>query len=69
LIALRPAAAADLPILFEHQRDPLSVELADVQPRDRETFEARWADILADPQVLVRAITRGVCAVPADRDA
>jgi RimJ/RimL family protein N-acetyltransferase len=57
LIALRPVEAADLPILFEHQRDQVSVELADVQPRDREAFDARWADILADPEVLVRAIT------------
>lgn len=57
MIALRPVERADLPILYEHQRDPVSVELADIASRDRETFEARWTDILADPEVLVRAIT------------
>jgi RimJ/RimL family protein N-acetyltransferase len=47
--------ATDLPILFEHQRDPGSVA-AGVPTRDREGFDAHWERIRADPSVVSRTI-------------
>ena len=55
-VRLREVRPADLPIIFEHQRDPQSVALADVPPRDAATFRAHWDRMLADASVLTRTI-------------
>jgi RimJ/RimL family protein N-acetyltransferase len=55
-VRLRDIEAADLPVLFEHQRDPIANELAAFPPRAREPFMAHWERILADETLLAQAI-------------
>jgi RimJ/RimL family protein N-acetyltransferase len=55
-VELRPVEPADLPVLFEHQRDPVGIALAGVGGRDRETFDEHWSRILADDDTLIRTI-------------
>lgn len=55
-IRLRPTGAADVPLFFEHQRDPLAARMAAATPLSRRDHEALWRDILADPQILARTI-------------
>ncbi len=55
-VTLRPVEAADLPLFFEHQRDPEAVRMAAFASREREAFDAHWARILADPSLVARAI-------------
>ena len=55
-IRLREVRDADLPILFEHQRDPESVAMADFPSRDHSAFFAHWAKIRADPVNMMRVI-------------
>lgn len=47
-VFLRDVTEDDLPILFEHQRDPDAVRMAAFPSRDREAFIAHWRKILAD---------------------
>ena len=56
VVRLRAVEAADLPIFFENQRDPVGCAMAVFPPRDREAFDAHWAKILADPVVTNRTI-------------
>ena len=49
----------DLPIFFEHQRDPEANRMAAFtakDPEDREAFQAHWAKIRADDTIENRAI-------------
>ena len=55
-VRLRKVRQADLPILFEHQRDPVAARLAAFPSREWDAFQAHWARILADPKVAARAI-------------
>lgn len=55
-LSLRAVTAADLPTLFEHQRDPVATRLAAFPGRDCEAFMAHWAKIMADPACASRAI-------------
>ncbi len=56
-LELRDVAFDDLPILFEHQRDPDAVALAAVRSRTWPEFEQHWRErVLADPRVRMRAI-------------
>ena len=55
-VVLRAVERADLPILFEHQRDPVAIVMAGVGGRDRATFDAHWAKILADADSLIRTV-------------
>jgi hypothetical protein len=47
-IILRPVEPGDLPLFFEHQRDPIAVAMVAFQSRDRAAFDQHWAKILAD---------------------
>jgi len=47
-VRLRKVAEADLPILFEHQRDPESNRMAAFAARDWEAFAEHWSKILVD---------------------
>ena len=58
-VTLRPVEPADLPILFEHQRDPAGIAMAGVGGRDREWFDEHWAKILADEDSLIRTVLAG----------
>ena len=56
-IVLREVTEADLPTLFEHQRDPVANQMAAFPARDREAFMAHWTTkILVNPTGIVRAI-------------
>ena len=56
MVALRPVEPADLPIFFEHQRDPVALAMAGMPGRELDAFNEHWARILADDAVLVRTI-------------
>jgi RimJ/RimL family protein N-acetyltransferase len=55
-VTIRPVREDDLPILFEHQRDPEANSMAAFPARDRGAFMAHWAKILADDSLLAFAI-------------
>jgi RimJ/RimL family protein N-acetyltransferase len=55
-IALRDVVEADIPILFEHQRDPEAARMAAFPPRDREAFTAHWQKILANDELTKKTI-------------
>jgi RimJ/RimL family protein N-acetyltransferase len=58
-VTLRPVEPADLPILFEHQREAAGIAMAGVGGRDREAFDQHWAKILADDDSLIRTVLAG----------
>ncbi len=58
-VRLRDVTVDDLPVLFEHQRDPQANEMAAFSPRDHEKFTAHWTKILGDNTVTKRAIVLG----------
>jgi RimJ/RimL family protein N-acetyltransferase len=65
-IALRAIRPEDLPTLFEHQRDPVAVQMAAFtvkDPTDWAAFSAHWTRILADPTVTMRAVLSDGCVV------
>ena len=56
-IRLRDVIEADLPILFEHQRDPEATRMAAFPARDREAFLAHWKNnVLGDAAVAKKTI-------------
>jgi RimJ/RimL family protein N-acetyltransferase len=55
-VHLREVRAGDLPIHFAQQCDPDSNALAAVPARDRRAFDAHWAKLLADPDVVLRTV-------------
>jgi RimJ/RimL family protein N-acetyltransferase len=55
-VRLRAVTDADLPILYEHQRDAGAAAMAGVPSRDRAAFDAHWARIRADPTGRERVI-------------
>jgi RimJ/RimL family protein N-acetyltransferase len=58
-VSLREVRVGDLPILFEHQRDPEAALMAAFPSRDRDAFMAHWARILANPACATRVILCG----------
>jgi RimJ/RimL family protein N-acetyltransferase len=50
-VTLRKVSEGDLPIFFEHQRDPEANDMAAFPSREREAFIAHWAKIMADETV------------------
>jgi RimJ/RimL family protein N-acetyltransferase len=60
-VTLRPVEQADLDVLFEQMRDPESVRMAAFtadDPDDRAAFDAHIGEIMARPDVVLRAIVR-----------
>jgi RimJ/RimL family protein N-acetyltransferase len=56
-VRLRDVVETDLPILFEHQRDPEAVRMAAYPSRDREAFFAHWTtNILGNASVAKKTI-------------
>jgi RimJ/RimL family protein N-acetyltransferase len=48
-VRLRDVIEEDLPILFDHQRDPVANQMAAFPARDRDAFMEHWAtDVLGD---------------------
>ncbi len=58
-VLLRAVGDADLPILYEQQRDPEACAMANFPSREREPFMAHWAKVLADPDNVKQAILVG----------
>jgi RimJ/RimL family protein N-acetyltransferase len=56
-IRLRRTTSADLPALHAFELDESSNALAGTKPRDWTTFQARWAEILADPDGRATGVT------------
>ena len=55
-VQLREVQQDDLPILFEHQREPEANLMAAFPARDRDDFMAHWTRILANPTGTARTI-------------
>jgi RimJ/RimL family protein N-acetyltransferase len=58
-VSLRDLTEDDLPILFEHQLDPIANKMAAFtakDPTDAAGFMTKWRKILADPTVTNKAI-------------
>ncbi len=55
-VLLREVTEADLPVFFEHQRQPEANRMAAFPAREREAFMAHWARILADETIFKRTI-------------
>ncbi|HEU0296840.1 MAG TPA: GNAT family N-acetyltransferase [Anaerolineales bacterium] len=55
-ILLRNVTESDLPILYEQQLDPEATAMAAFPSRDRESFMAHSAKIMADESVIFKAI-------------
>lgn len=55
-VLLRDVSEADLPIFFEQQLDPVATERAAFPSRDRATFMAHWAKIMADDSVTLKTV-------------
>ena len=56
-VRLRDVAEADLPILFEHQREPEGVRMAAFPSRDREAFFLHWTtNILGNARAVKKTI-------------
>ena len=58
-IQLRDVEAGDLPLFFEHQRDPVAVAMVAFNSREREAFDQHWAKLLADEKNLAKTILVG----------
>lgn len=55
-VVLREVAPDDLPIFYEHQRDPVACAMAGFPARDPAAHHAHWARILADSTKLARTV-------------
>jgi len=55
-VHLRAVEDDDLPVFFEHQRDPDANRMAAFPPRERDAFVAHWKKILVDPTSVIRTI-------------
>ena len=56
-LELREVTEDDLPILFEHQIDPVAYEMAGFTPRDRDAFMVHWREkILGEPRAEKRTV-------------
>ena len=55
-VLLRDVTEDDLPIFFEHQRDPASNRMAAFPARDREAFMAHWTKIADDASCITKTI-------------
>ncbi len=55
-VLLRDIEPDDLPIFFEHQRDPVAVAMVVFRSREKAEFNAHWAKILADDSSLKKTI-------------
>ena len=58
-VRLREVTEDDLPILFEHQRDPVANRIAEFPARGRDAFMAHWHGILSDEAVICRTVVVG----------
>ncbi len=55
-VILRDITQNDLPIFFEHQRDPEAAKMAAFPSRGQDAFMAHWAKIMANENVINKTI-------------
>lgn len=55
-VQLRDIIVDDLPLFFEHQRDPIAVAMVAFNSRDRAAFDQHWAKLLANDACLKKTI-------------
>jgi RimJ/RimL family protein N-acetyltransferase len=55
-VLLREVVDSDLPIFFEHQRDPEAAQMAAFPSRDHDAFMRHWAKIRPESSNIIRAI-------------
>jgi RimJ/RimL family protein N-acetyltransferase len=55
-VSLRALRPEDLELVYEHQRDPVAVDLVGLGSRDRPAFDEHWAKVMPDPTVIKQAI-------------
>jgi len=55
-IIIRDVVSADLPLFFEFQADPMSVEMAVVYARDQSAFTKHWESIIQSSSVVAKSI-------------
>src|SRR3954466_12275856 len=55
-VHLRNVEANDLPLFFEHQRDPIAVALVAFRSRDRAAFDQHWEKLLANDSCVKKTI-------------
>jgi RimJ/RimL family protein N-acetyltransferase len=53
---LRDVVETDLPVFFEHQRDPEAVRMAAFPARDKDAFMAHWERVLANDENTTKTI-------------
>jgi RimJ/RimL family protein N-acetyltransferase len=58
-VTLRPVEDGDLAAFFAFQADPASVQMAGVPARDADAFDAHWARLRSDPEIVLRTIEAG----------
>jgi RimJ/RimL family protein N-acetyltransferase len=56
VVRLRPVEDQDIAVFFQHQADPLAVEMAAFPARDADQVAAHWARLRADDNLFVRTI-------------
>jgi RimJ/RimL family protein N-acetyltransferase len=56
---IRDVVEADIPIFFEHQRDPEATRMALFPARDWDAFTAHWQKILANDELTKRTVLFG----------
>jgi RimJ/RimL family protein N-acetyltransferase len=56
---LRDVTEEDLPVFFEHQRDPEAVRMAVWPPRERDAFFEHWRGIMSDDDLIAKTIVSG----------
>src|SRR5487761_487269 len=55
-VVLRDVIESDLPVFFEHQRDPDAIRMAAFPSRDRDAFMAHWTKIMGDETITIKTI-------------
>ena len=55
-VQLRDVETGDLPLFFEHQRDPIAVAMVAFRSRDRAAFDQHWARLMGDDTCLKKTI-------------
>jgi RimJ/RimL family protein N-acetyltransferase len=53
---LRDVVETDLPVFYDHQREPEATRMALFPARDRDTFDAHWRRLLVNDEVTKKTI-------------
>lgn len=55
-VVLRDVIKEDLPVFFDHQRDPVAIQMADFPSRDWKAFFLHWSKIMSDASIILKTI-------------